>query len=223
MDSPSVQEMILSLFIQERNLNFKDIQASLGVDRETIAHHLTTLINQKRVEYTPSGYRLAYGEDRGVYDAIRNSIHLLIEQKASILLTRRLREPYKHFWELPSLPMSIDKSIEASALTHAKTITGQEFEFSKTNGIIHRKLIEKNARIHTGLIIACTLSPINPIGTTSPNLEWFSHEELTAGIVAPTDLWILQNLREERIPLHELFISEGEDTLIYQTQQSVRR
>lgn len=215
MSPSSIEENILSHFIQERPLSFAQIQSVMQLSRKEVAYHLTTLINQKRVEYTSQGYRLVYEEKGPFTQSIKNSLHLIIVQDNKVLLSRRTRKPYKHYWELPSTELDVDHTIEQSSLAHAKRITGSEFEFVGTNGVVHRKLLEKNSRKHTNIILVCTLKPIDKIQCTALTLEWFAKEELTAGIIAPCDLWALEHLRDDKTNVHELFISEENNALIY--------
>ncbi|RME53866.1 NUDIX hydrolase [Candidatus Woesearchaeota archaeon] len=216
MSASVSEEHVLSLFIEERTLSFSDIKKALGLPGEQTALLLASLIQQRKVTHTRDGYTLAKDLLLDT-NSVGTKIKLFLTNNTNVLLQRRATSPYKRQWELPTTNLTLHETIETTATKHLQRITGLQADFIGISCVVHEKLLEKTARKHANINLVCMLKLSGKPHVLPFGLDWFSPEECTQNLVAPTDLWIIQHTKGEKATVHELFITEENETLLHQT------
>ena len=130
----------------------------------------------------------------------------VINEKGSILLLKRRKEPYAGFWGLPGGSIEFGEKLEEAIVREIKEETNIDVEFIGLKGLVQETLYEEesNDKLEHFLLWVCQLRPAHfrTKESAEGELGWFPLGDLRARQekIIPSDLLMIKGFFLRKIP-----------------------
>ncbi len=133
-----------------------------------------------------------------------------IRRGNDILLLKRENEPLKGYWGLIGGKLKDHEGIEHAAIREAKEETGMDVDFIAIRGVLHERLYDEE-RHKYGLMLfltECIPKTFDIQESYEGEVKWFSLKKLEKRKIILSDLWMVNNLLDEKTRVRKVIMRE---------------
>ena len=212
------RQKIYALFQQNSKLRFKDIEKSIGLRSNLISYHLEKMQEEGVLEKKAEYYVLSAKAERLIPQGELAPLPVVVvalRHNRNILLIKRTKRPYQHYWALPGGKIHHDEILQEAAARIVKEKTGIEAKLSIVNAVAQETVQEKGVIKHNFILFFVSMDADIPSFKVSSHgdLQWFALSKLKDANIIPSDLWLIQHKLDATMNLTNISMVEQEGEL----------
>ncbi|RJQ17196.1 NUDIX domain-containing protein [Candidatus Woesearchaeota archaeon] len=217
------REKIFELFIEKEKLKFSDIEKALRIRSNMVSYHLQQMQKENLIEKKGLHYLLTKQAERylpllshitGKQLSPLPVVLVAIANKNKILLLKRNKRPYQHYWGLIGGKMLLEESFAETAMRLVREKTGLLPKAISINSILHER-VEDNLIKHSFILffMKATVNQSTFKASAHGTLQWFPLKKIDKEKTIPSDLWLIQKKLNSKIPVTSAVMSDKEGVL----------
>lgn len=219
MDSAN-ERKLFKQFVYAERLSFSQLVKKTKVPSNLIAYFLKKMLSKSILQKTSAGlYELSSkGEKLLPFYTEQESINPLVVilvvlvHNGKVLLSKRMRRPYRGLWSILSGRMVLGESIESAAKRVCLQKAGVECDFLGTSAVVHERMIQGEAK-HS-FVFFVTKAELNNhaqecISSAGEELKWFSISRPPKKGMIASDYWIIKNRVNSKADVVEEIMSKN--------------